>query len=62
LLARKIACVDAVTYTLAHEQIESFMGGVNLAAPRSGIKRTKNGAAGNQRKWMTYPMNGNSNG
>jgi hypothetical protein len=34
LLARKIARIDAVTFTVAHEQIESFMGGVNLAAPR----------------------------
>jgi hypothetical protein len=34
LLARKIARIDAVTFSVAHEQIESFMGGVNLAVPR----------------------------
>jgi hypothetical protein len=44
LLARKIFRVDRVTFAMAHEQIESFMGGVNLAAPGSGIKGLNNGA------------------
>ena len=44
LLARKISRVDRVTFATAHEQIESFMGGVNLAAPRSGIKGLNHGA------------------
>jgi hypothetical protein len=44
LLARKISRVDRVTFAMAHEQIERFMGGVNLAAPRSGIKGLNNGA------------------
>lgn len=55
LLARKISRVDVVTFAMAHEQIENFMGGVNLAAPTSSIKRTNNGASANQRKWMAYP-------
>lgn len=54
-LARKISCVDAVTFAMAHEQIESFMGGVNLAAPRSSIERTGNGASADERKWFAYP-------
>jgi hypothetical protein len=44
LLARKISRIDRVTFAIAHEQIESFMGGVNLAAPRSGIKGLNHGA------------------
>jgi hypothetical protein len=36
LLARKISSVDGVTFAEAHEQIESFMGGLDLAAWRSG--------------------------
>jgi hypothetical protein len=55
VLARKISCVDAVTFAMAHEQIESFMGGVNLAAPRSSLKRTGDGASADERKWFAYP-------
>ena len=55
LLARKIACVDAVTFAVAHEQIESFMGGVNLAAPRSSMIRPNNGSSVNEKKWIAYP-------
>ena len=44
LLARKISRIDRVTFAIAHEQIEGFMGGVNLAAPRSGIKGLNHGA------------------
>jgi hypothetical protein len=45
VLARKISRVDAVTFAMAHEQIENFMGGVNLATPGSSIHRTNNGAS-----------------
>jgi hypothetical protein len=55
LLARKISRVDAVTFAMAHEQIESFMGGVILSAPRSSIKRTNNGASPDTKKWIAYP-------
>jgi hypothetical protein len=44
LLARKIAYVDAVTFAEAHEHIESFMGSVDRAAPRSSSMRTNNNA------------------
>ena len=34
LLAKKISSIDGVTLAKAHEQIENFMGSVDLAAPR----------------------------
>jgi hypothetical protein len=55
LLARKISSFDGVTFAKAHEQIESFMGGVDLAAPRSSTRLTDNGASADEKKWMAYP-------
>lgn len=50
LLARKIAYIDAVTFAEAHEQIESFMGSLDWAAPGSSSMRTNNNA------WIAYPL------
>jgi hypothetical protein len=47
--------MDRVTFAIAHEQIESFMGGVNLTAPRSGIKGLNNVALPAPKRWMAYP-------
>jgi hypothetical protein len=52
LLAKKIACVDEVTFAKAHEEIESFMGGVDLGPPRTSTARTDNCASDDEKKWM----------
>lgn len=52
LLARKIVCIDEVTFAKAHEEIESFMGGVDLGPARSSTGRTDNGASDDEKKWM----------
>lgn len=55
LLARKIAYIDQVTFAKAHEEIESFMGGVDLGPPRSSTGRTDNGASADEKKWVLSP-------